>query len=384
MLFRTPRLTPSEAGVVERTDSLRQRLRYVLSEPKRWNGLLRRQALARAIRGSNTIEGYDVTRDDAVAAAEGDEPFDAEGTTWSAVTGYRRAMTYVLQLAEDPHFRYGPNIIRSLHFMMTDYDLSIRPGQWRPGAIYVRHEPTGEIVYEGPDAALVPGLIDELVSWIEERDQEVPHLVRAAMAHLNLVMIHPFKDGNGRMARCLQTLMLAREGILAPEFSSIEEYLGDQTQEYYRVLAEVGRGKWNPNLDARPWVRFTLTAHFRQANALLARSEEMRDVCDAIEEIVGQRGLPERSVIPMATAAYGFRVRNSNYRSGADVSTEVASKDLKLLSNAGLLIAHGEKRGRYYVGAPLLREICERRRRPRSLEDPFDPSTHQQGALFDE
>jgi len=41
------------------------------------------------------------------------------------------------------------------------------------------------------------------------------------MAHLNLVMIHPFSDGNGRMARCLQTLVLGREGILEPEFSSL-------------------------------------------------------------------------------------------------------------------------------------------------------------------
>ncbi len=43
-----------------------------------------------------------------------------------------------------------------------------------------------------------------------------PAMIRAAMAHLNLVMVHPFKDGNGRMARALQTLVLARERILAP------------------------------------------------------------------------------------------------------------------------------------------------------------------------
>lgn len=66
------------------------------------------------------------------------------------------------------------------------------------------------------------------------------------MAHLNLVMIHPFSDGNGRMARCLQTLVLAREGILEPEFSSIEEYLGRNTQDYYSVLAETSEGSWHP------------------------------------------------------------------------------------------------------------------------------------------
>jgi Fic family protein len=50
------------------------------------------------------------------------------------------------------------------------------------------------------------------------------------MAHLNLVMIHPFRDGNGRMARCLQSVVLAREGVLSPVFMSVEEYLGRNTQ----------------------------------------------------------------------------------------------------------------------------------------------------------
>ena len=67
-------------------------------------------------------------------------------------------------------------------------------------------------------------------------------MVRGAMAHLNLTMINPFKDGNGRISRALQTLVLAREGILHPVFCSIEEWLGRVTAEYYAVLAEVGQG----------------------------------------------------------------------------------------------------------------------------------------------
>ena len=98
------------------------------------------------------------------------------------------------------------------------------------------------------------------------------------MAHLNLVMIHPFKDGNGRMARALQTLVLAREAILAPEFSSIEEYLGRNTPAYFDVLGQVGGGKWQPERDARPWVRFVLTAHYRQALILERRPRERKTV----------------------------------------------------------------------------------------------------------
>ena len=88
-------------------------------------------------------------------------------------------------------------------------------------------------------------MIEELVAQLSS-EQEIHVLVRAAMAHLNLVMIHPFRDGNGRMARCLQTLVLGRDRILEPQFSSIEEYLGRNTQAYYQVLGRVGQGKWSP------------------------------------------------------------------------------------------------------------------------------------------
>ncbi len=209
---------------------------------------------ARAIQGSNSIEGYDVSLEDALAAVEGSEPAEADERDWLAVLGYRRAMTYVLQLADDPHFEYSSALIRSLHFMVTEYSLEASPGLWRPGPIWVQNSATGEIVYEAPESGAVPELIEALISQLRS-DDDVPAMVRAAMAHLNLVMIHPFRDGNGRMARCLQTLALARDRILSPEWMSIEEYLGAHTQAYYDILAEVGRGAWNPQLDARPWVR---------------------------------------------------------------------------------------------------------------------------------
>src|SRR3990172_4743171 len=111
--------------------------------------------------------------------------------------------------------------------------------------------------------------MNELVDGM--REEQGPAIVRAAIAHLNLVLIHPFRDGNGRMARCLQTLVLAREQILEPIFCSIEEYLGRNTLAYYDILAEVGGGSWQPERDALPWVRFSLTAHLRQARTMLRR-----------------------------------------------------------------------------------------------------------------
>ena len=116
------------------------------------------------------------------------------------------------------------------------------------------------------------------------------------MAHLNLVMIHPFRDGNGRMSRCLQTLVLAREQILAPQFCSIEEYLGRNTQSYYKVLQQVGSENWHPQHDARPWIRFCLEAHFVQASSVLRRVEESEAIWTQLEVVCNQQAPPSTDV----------------------------------------------------------------------------------------
>jgi Fic family protein len=227
-------------------------------------------------------------------------------------------------------------------------------------------------VYEGPDVELVPGLVDELVAQLNS-DSRFPAMVRAAMAHLNLVMIHPFSDGNGRMARCLQSLVLAREGILAPEFSSIEEYLGRHRGPYYDVLAEVGGGSWHPERDATPWVRFCLTAHYRQAVTVLRRSLELNRMFDAVDELVARFKLPPRTFYALAETTQGFRLVNARYRQAAEISQNLASRDLAHLCRLGLLEAHGERRGRFYTASAITRDIKLRTREPRvPIPDPFD------------
>jgi Fic family protein len=376
MLFKSGKLTEAGKEVIAKIEDARRALKYNLATPRRWKGLLRRNTLARAVRGSNSIEGYNVTAEDAIAAVEGEEPLDADRESWSAVTGYRTAMTFVLQLTKDPNFAYSEGFIRSLHFMMVQHDLSKNPGNWRPGTIYVRDEARNEVIYEGPEVEMLPGLIDELVEYLNDKD-DCPHaLVKGAMAHLNLVMIHPFSDGNGRMARCLQTLVLGREGTLEPEFSSIEEYLGRNTQEYYSVLAQTGEGSWHPRNSTRAWIQFNLTAHFRQATTLLMRTKVMDLLWQELELALSRHGLPERLIYAVADGAIGYRVRNSSYRNLAELNDVMASRDLKAAVEAGLLIPDGERRGRVYTGSLELRALVDKLRREhiRSVPDPFVPA----------
>lgn len=378
MIFQAPNLRDDEQEVLALLAEQREQLRDRVAEPRRWTGTLRRMAFARAVQGSNSIEGYNASLEDVVAAVEGEPTLGADEETQLALSGYRDAMTYVLQIADDENLDVDEGLLKSLHFMMLKYDLSKNPGRWRPGAVYVRQGESGEIVYEGAPVEDVSGLVAELFRDLDQDETSV--VIKAAMAHLNLVMIHPFSDGNGRMARCLQTLVLARDRVLAPVFASIEEFLGRNTDTYYSVLADVGAGSWHPERDARPWIRFCLRAHYTQVRTMLRRREEIEALWNASLAVVGEKSLPERCASGVMDAAYGLRLRRRSYRSsveavtGEEISDLTASRDLKALVDAGMLTAVGERRGRYYLAGEevtALRAKVRAERSPKVADDPF-------------
>src|SRR5262245_10794595 len=106
MLFKTPDLDDLESKVAREVDRLRGQLGYLVGQPKVWPGLVRRNAFARAVRGSNAIEGLNVTIDDAIVAVAGEESIDSKDEAWLATVGYRDAMTFVLQKADDSFFSF--------------------------------------------------------------------------------------------------------------------------------------------------------------------------------------------------------------------------------------------------------------------------------------
>ena len=371
MIFTYRSLDAEEAAVLERINEMRHQLRYyVVQEPRRWTGLLARMTRARALRASNSIEGIIVSAEDALAAIDNEDPTEADKSTWQAVAGYHAAMDYILQRCRDQNFQFSKDVLLAVHFMISQHDLNANPGNYRPGWVGVHNTQTGELVHEGVDRDLLESLVDELIDYMNDADEQ-PVILKAAMTHLNLTLLHPFSDGNGRTARCFQTAVLTNEGIVAPIFSSIEEYTGQNQQEYYDVLTEVGGGGWNPERDSQPWVRFCLKAHYRQARTLLRRTREIERVYNDLHKLVTGLGLPERTALALVEALSGLRVRNASYRVSSDISNNLASRDLKALVDAELLVPQGERRGRSYSPADLVQQIRNRHRTAKEVEDPF-------------
>jgi len=351
MLFTYRTLDDEEKRVEEATARLRVDLsNYVSTEPRRWTGLLARMTRARALAASNSVEGINVSADDAIAAIDREDPTNTDRPTWQAVTGYREAMDYILQRRRSPSFTITEDVLLAVHFMICQSDYAANPGQYRPGWVSVRNTYSGEVVHEGVDRDHLEPLIQELLDYVNHEEVHSVFL-RAAMTHLNLAMLHPFSDGNGRTARCIHTAVLASDGIVAPTFSSIEEYIGRNQRAYYDVLAEVGGGSWQSVRDAKPWVRFCLTGHYVQARTLLRRMRELERLYAELTDLVTANGLPDRMAMALLQAAFGTRVRNSSYRVSADLSKNLASRDLKELVDANLLVPEGQKRGRLNTNA---------------------------------
>ncbi|MCP9490941.1 MAG: Fic family protein [Solirubrobacteraceae bacterium MAG38_C4-C5] len=355
MLFATPSPSKALATQLRELDRLRAQLGDATGVAGPWLGQLRRRVRASTMEGSVSIEGFHVPAGQASAIVAGTEVPDPEDADRMALACYARAMDHAGTMAIDPHFRWLDRVILDLHFDACDFQGDRSPGLWRTGPIHVTSPSGGEPAYTGPDGDDVPGLMSEVVEWLQNGDLDAHVVVRAAMAHLHLVSVHPFADGNGRISRITQSLVLAREGLLAPEFSSIEEYLGREARDYYRILQRVQGGRYQPGRDATPWVRFCITAHIQQARERLQQLARAAVRWAALEELTERRGWPDRMVIALEQSLFDG-IERAAYASEADVSPATATTDLRRLMDAGLVEQRGRTRSTRYMASDQLRQ----------------------------
>jgi len=353
MIHTTPPLTPALESQLARLDSLRTNLSHEVGRRVPWDGTLRREARIAAITGSTSIEGFAVSEVDAAALVDGQSPDSDDESRW-AVACYARAMEHIQIMSDDPAFRWFDRVVLDLHFDACAFQRDKSPGRWRTSPVYVTAS-DGSIEYTAPPAEDVPSRMSEVVAWLQTGDLDRHVIVRAAMAHLHVVSIHPFRDGNGRISRLVQSLVLAREGLLSVEFGSIEPFLANHTPEYYRQL-QLAHGKvYDPQLDVTDWVTFCVEAHIDQANRRLALFREAAARWSSLEQLVSNRNWPERLVIALEQSLMGGTSRQA-YVNEADVSVPTANLDFRRLVDAGWLTPQGRGRASRYVASPQLQK----------------------------
>jgi Fic family protein len=376
MLYPTPSLSPDDGRVLSEVDRMREALRHqVRATPSKWTTGLRKFLTADAVAASNSIEGFKVATVDVEDLLEGERDVEVSEENREETLAYQQMMTYIQTLHDVEDFSYSKGLFNALHWMLQGHRHSIRKpaGQWRRGPVYVTDARDPSIAaYTAPDAKGVPALMQELADWLNAEDG-THLLVRAAMAHLHLVSIHPWADGNGRMSRSLQTIMIAREGVLAPEFSSIEAWLGrpGNTWEYYRELTDRG-SEYLPGQDVSSWIRFNLTAYHQRAQTVQGRLDRSGRVWGALSEFAESTGLDERAVTALHDVAMAGRVRRSRYEHAEGLSLQQAQRDLRDLVTAQILEPVGRTRARYYTAGPRFpRQALDVAHTPMTLVNPY-------------
>lgn len=159
----------------------------------------------------------------------------------------------------------------------TEYsDLrKITAGAYRTGSMSVVSDPIGRerVHYQAPAANQVPNLMDEFLTWCNERS-DIILPVKAGIAHLWFLTVHPFDDGNGRLARAITEMILAQWDSSPRRFYSLSSCIQNHRTEYYDAIEQAQKG----TCDVTSWLVWflealdeALTCSTQQARASLDR-----------------------------------------------------------------------------------------------------------------
>ena len=342
-----------------------RRARELLDEhsdaPDAFEGELRRHAIARSVHYSTRIEGNTLTLAQVESLLRG-EQVSAPAAQQREVLNYHEAMEYARSVASSPSQRLSEDTIKAVHFIVTkslpgDYG----PGHYRSVQNFVVNSATQRALFRPPPPEQVQPLMEEYVRWLNTPHAGLHPYYRAALAHLNFVAIHPFVDGNGRTARILETLVLYLAGYKSGELVSLEEYFGQDTQGYYRAIADsLGQGYTPEERDVSPWMDYYLRAHAEQARAAVAEHQLARAQTGSLVAAFAD-SLP-RSITPMLGLWAACRlgeITNSTYRELLEVGNQTAARHLTRLVDAGLLVRRGKGRGIHYVPTDAVLRVYE-------------------------
>lgn len=231
----------------------------------------------------------------------------------------------------------------------------IAVGAWRPleaGPMQVVSGPLGKerVHFQAPSADRLDAEMAQFFAWFNERSELDP-VLKAGIAHLWFVTIHPFEDGNGRIARAIADLALARADGLAERFYSMSAQIEAERKDYYQQLELAQRGE----LEITPWLDWFLGCLER---ALDGAEQILAGVLGraALWQRINTRAVNDRQrqVINRLLDPFEGNLTTAKYAKLAKCSTDSALRDIRELLARGILLqnAGGGRSTSYRLGEP--------------------------------
>jgi Fic family protein len=215
----------------------------------------------------------------------------------------------------------------------------IEVGRWRTtksGPMQVVSGPIGRerVHYEAPEAGQLDAEMKAFFAWFNGKEQIDP-VLGAAVAHLWFVTIHPFEDGNGRIARAIADMALARSEQSPRRFYSMSAQIRVERKAYYEILEATQKG----DLDITGWIDWffgCLDRAFDGAEVILASVLQKA----RFWEVHASAKLNDRQRLVLNSLLNGFegKLTSSKYAVLAKTSQDTASRDIDDLIKQGMLV----------------------------------------------
>jgi Fic family protein len=251
-------------------------------------GRLKKEALISRSHHSTSIEGNRLSKQEVAVIVSGGK-IKARPRDKQEVANYISALKFIDKYCRQIK-KFTPAAILKLHKLITKGVLPAQQaGNYRDKMVYVV-DGFGRTVFTPPKAAAVPGLIGDLCEWLNLREaKDLYPVLTAGIAHYEFVRIHPFIDGNGRVARALATLLLYQSGFDIKDFFTLDDYYNEDRQSYYSALQSVDPH----NIDITPWLEYFMEGVARQMEAIKNKVQSFSRDRRLIKKI-GQIWLNER------------------------------------------------------------------------------------------
>jgi len=324
-----------------------------------------KDALVRTVHHGTHIEGNELNLNQAEKAMFGREVLARERDV-QEVINYRNVMEFLGKMQTINPFdetltgsgkkvvikkdwRIDDSFIKKLHKMATDKILDkARCGVYRKTQVVVRNSLTGEVTFTPPIAVAVPNQMQELMDFVNETSVESVHpVLKSGAVHYEFVRIHPFIDGNGRVARALSTLILFQSGYDIRRFFSLEEYFDNDAVRYYDGLQSVGRNGG----DLTEWLEYFTEGLAIELNKIKEKVGKISVDVKLRNKLGGKPlMLSERQLkIIEHIQGVGF-LQNSGFKMLFPfVSEDTVLNELKALIKNGILKKQGSTKGAKYV-----------------------------------
>ena len=294
---------------------------------------VKKESLTESAHYSTRIEGNPLTLDQVKSLVNGRDVI-AERKSVDEVKNYLKVLENIDSYAADL-----PGILRIHHDISKGVIRNpAASGRLRTVQNYVvstDEKGRQEIVYTPPPPEKVKPMMEELAAWIEKHEKEVHPVIQAGVCHYAIAMVHPFEDGNGRVARALAALVLRERGFDKRGVYSMDVYYVNDLDAYYGALRQVDEQKG----DMTQWLEYFATGIYHS----VARAYE---TMKALERTAG---LNSRQQKALKFVIRQGRITNRDHRKMNKVSKVTAAKDLKEMADKEVLEVKGVGRGIHYV-----------------------------------